>query len=440
MAGGEGNDLIYGGTENDYIYGQWGDDTIFGGAGNDTLLADNFPGDTRGDDLLYGGRGNDLMDVALGFDRAYGGRGNDKIIAAIDTAYAPPAAPSLFSGGRGFDALTLSIELVSDTTQAGDHLVMTADAQGYALSMGGVAVVMATGFERLDLTISQVGYCTLKGGAGVEVLTLQAGDVHVATKGGDDVVVLTEFGKDVLYGGAGTDLLVLRSAITLAAPMCLDVSSGSGLFLINGVSAGKVAGFETYEITGSQGADVFHLGEGNDRIEESTYWLSGNDLQDGGGGDDHLYGGTGYDTLIGGTGDDNLFGGNGLDRLIGGLGTDTMYGGAGPDIFIFTSLADSGTVSGQIDIIREFSVRPGDASYDDRIDLSAIDAMPGTATHDALQFIGSGEFTTAGQVRVVQVGPTAYLEINTVDNAGAEMAIALTAFSAATFGAEDLIL
>ena len=102
-------------------------------------------------------------------------------------------------------------------------------------------------------------------------------------------------------------------------------------------------------------------------------------------------GGTGNDTLIandlgctlmGGAGVDTLTGGAGIDRLFGGSGVDTMTGGGGADNFVF-AFGESSASSGQHDRIIDF------VSGVDRIDLSAIDAIAGTAALDLFRFLGT---------------------------------------------------
>ncbi len=59
---------------------------------------------------------------------------------------------------------------------------------------------------------------------------------------------------------------------------------------------------------------------------------SSDDLLDGGGNSDKLFGGEGADTLIAGAGDDYLEGGIGADSLQGGADSDTLLGMSGDDI------------------------------------------------------------------------------------------------------------
>jgi serralysin len=109
---------------------------------------------------------------------------------------------------------------------------------------------------------------------------------------------------------------------------------------------------------------------------------------------ENAIGGSGNDRLIandlgcalsGGAGNDTLIGGAGNDRLIGGAGTDTLTGGGGADTFVFLP-GDSSAASGQHDRITDFT------SGADHIDLSGIDAISATDSHDLFHFIGAAGF------------------------------------------------
>jgi Ca2+-binding RTX toxin-like protein len=99
-------------------------------------------------------------------------------------------------------------------------------------------------------------------------------------------------------------------------------------------------------------------------------------------------GGAGQDRILGGRGEDVLMGEAGNDRLLGGAGRDSLTGGAGADQFVFAK-AD---LTGQMDVITDMTAL-------DQIDLSRIDANRHQAGDDAFQFIGSAEFSGAGQLR-----------------------------------------
>ncbi|OCK58333.1 M10 family metallopeptidase C-terminal domain-containing protein [Bradyrhizobium sp. LMTR 3] len=112
----------------------------------------------------------------------------------------------------------------------------------------------------------------------------------------------------------------------------------------------------------------------------------------GGSGNDRLIASNMSCTLSGGGGNDTLIGGTGNDRLIGGSGVDTLTGGSGGDTFAF-AFGDSSAGSGQHDKIIDFGTGT------DRIDLSGIDAIGGTATLDQFIFIATAGFSgSAGQL------------------------------------------
>jgi Ca2+-binding RTX toxin-like protein len=89
-------------------------------------------------------------------------------------------------------------------------------------------------------------------------------------------------------------------------------------------------------LNGGGGNDVLEGGVGDDRMIGG----GGHDLLIGGGGDDYqignagsdtLFGGDGHDRLNGAAGNDHIFGGDGNDRMLGGGGRDRMEGQAGDD-------------------------------------------------------------------------------------------------------------
>lgn len=110
--------------------------------------------------------------------------------------------------------------------------------------------------------------------------------------------------------------------------------------------------------------------------------------------------GAGDDRLTGNAAVNVLSGGGGNDILQGGFGGDRPEGGAGADIFVYGAgdSLDHGLRSdgkkGSPDLLTDF------VSGTDRIDLSAIDAIAGSAGDDAFIYIGAGAFTgQAGQLR-----------------------------------------
>ena len=86
-----------------------------------------------------------------------------------------------------------------------------------------------------------------------------------------------------------------------------------------------------------------------------------------------------------------LIGGRGWDILAGGDGLQRGDGEA--DEFVFKSIAQIGKSASQRDLIMDFETGL------DSIDLSAIDANKNMDGNQEFTFIGTGEFTAAGQLR-----------------------------------------
>lgn len=80
-------------------------------------------------------------------------------------------------------------------------------------------------------------------------------------------------------------------------------------------------------ISGGDGNDVIEGGNGDDTIAGDA----GNDVIEGKSGNDSLLGGDGDDRIEGHGGQDVLRGGDGNDDLSGGRGDDDLFGGAGDD-------------------------------------------------------------------------------------------------------------
>ncbi len=158
-------------------------------------------------------------------------------------------------------------------------------------------------------------------------------------------VTLTGYG----YGTVFTGDLPAMTEIFLASPF----STGSATHILSGTgfTIPKAAGIQMFDYdTSIGGDDILNGGNGNDSIDGN----SGNDI---------INGDNGRDTLVGGVGNDILIGGNGRDTLVGGVGDDTLTGGNGRDTFVFASGFGN-------DVITDFNV-----SGADQIDLSAFSGL-----------------------------------------------------------------
>ncbi|MEM7523656.1 MAG: fasciclin domain-containing protein [Pseudomonadota bacterium] len=119
---------------------------------------------------------------------------------------------------------------------------------------------------------------------------------------------------------------------------------------------------------GGRGDDELIGGDRDDHIAGRR----GDDTIDGGRGDDVLRGGKGRDEIFGGEGDDILRGGKGRDELTGGGGDDKLIGGRGRDSFDFADLSGADTVRGLSD---------KDTVTFDSADLADFDALLDASLH-----------------------------------------------------------
>ena len=116
------------------------------------------------------------------------------------------------------------------------------------------------------------------------------------------------------------------------------------------------------------------------------------------------------DLFDGGDGKDVLKGFAGDDVLQGGTGVDTLFGGKGGDTFVFSAINDSGPLSTNRDVIRDFNSLDGDV-----IDLGLIDANSTTRGNQAFTYISSSDFSgVAGELRseTVANGIIVYGDVN----------------------------
>jgi Ca2+-binding RTX toxin-like protein len=227
--------------------------------------------------------------------------------------------------------------------------------------------------EGLPMGVGGFHHQTLIGGPGPEGINYWQGfgDDTLYGNGGDDWIS-GGYGHDLLYGGDGDDQLLadpydyhpdpVATPGPLLPPPTLDgkdyVDGGEGNDriggggnddrLIGGAGDDKIWGDALTRgtfIDNPDGSQTFVsltgvLHPGNDILEGGE----GNDELHGDGGDDILDGGAGNDLLIGDTqpgeavltsmepGDDFLSGGEGDDELQGNAGHDVLLGGSGDDL------------------------------------------------------------------------------------------------------------
>ncbi len=258
----------------------------------------------------------------------------------------------------------------------------------------------------------------------------------------NDIFLDGAAGADVLYGGAGNDILQYRYAedsgvqnvffgdagedaleVYLTAQEFANTTTLLSLYSMNNfiqqnrlnaafdgmqfvssLIAATVAGIETIRVynngayisdfftgnyvagqllTGSAAGDTLAGTVGDDVIQglsgnDTLHGLSGADTLYGDAGNDHLYGEQGNDTLNGGLGDDVLEGEDGHDSMSGNEGADQINSGSGDDT------AQGG--DGDDDIHGEdgHDILKGDAGNDALVGGLGNDALEGGAGNDTL--------------------------------------------------------
>jgi Ca2+-binding RTX toxin-like protein len=118
-------------------------------------------------------------------------------------------------------------------------------------------------------------------------------------------------------------------------------------------------------------------GDGDDTV----YGTENNDLLDGGGHDDHLYGNDGDDDLYGRAGNDSLYGGRSHDDIYGDEGDDTLEGNGGIDTI--DGGAGNDTIYGDNHDLS--SNQGGDPGNDNLFGGSGADQLFGQAGTDTLR-------------------------------------------------------
>ena len=222
---------------------------------------------------------------------------------------------------------------------------------------------------------------TMEGGTGDDIYYVDAANSTVteAAGAGNDMIRTT---VDVVLA-AGSEVEEIRAA-NLAGTLGLNITGSDSANLIRGDAGNNVldgrGGADT--MYGYEGDDLYRIDDVNDTVIE----VNGNDTVEasinltlgstwgvevlraiGGSGltlqgnqfDNRIEGDGGADWLLGNAGNDTLVGGAGDDTLYGGPGNDALTGGAGSDIFTFSPS------NGQ-DVVTDFT------TGQDKLDLTQV--------------------------------------------------------------------
>ncbi|MFC7475027.1 peroxidase family protein [Dankookia sp. GCM10030260] len=339
MAGGGGDDALWGDGGSDTLSGGAGDDALVGDAGDDSLSG------MAGDDVLKGGDGDDTIDPGEGDDLLLGGKGRDLLLPGADAKEA--------FGGQG-----------NDTILAGDDGWAIFGNEDNDWLQGGEGDDEVVGDNNDPFGVTPI--------AGDDVLAGGGGDDTIRGEYGDDVILFGP-GNDSMDGGRGFDWLAHAGGASGIAVdfWALDIDAVEG---ISGAGGDDTLAGDSFAADGLADASLI---VGLSALLGDTSFTGGNiilggggsDFLEGRGGDDFLHGDASLSVSL--TGEGTAGGiersiriaeagsGAGADTLYGGAGADTLAGGDGADAFRFLLAADGG------DLILDFT------SGEDVIEISA---------------------------------------------------------------------
>ncbi|MBY7916426.1 cadherin-like domain-containing protein, partial [Vibrio fluvialis] len=161
--------------------------------------------------------------------------------------------------------------------------------------------------------------------AGQVDIVNSADELKAALQGAETITDIAEMGNDTVNGNEGNDILFGDSINTDGLPWA-DVGVDADSKIGAGYN-GLVEFLELRDGSTPSLVDIYEFIKDNHEL----FNVAG----DSRGGDDILNGGDGNDILYGQGGDDTLNGGAGNDILIGGYGNDILTGGDGDDLFVF---------------------------------------------------------------------------------------------------------
>jgi Ca2+-binding RTX toxin-like protein len=310
------------------------------------------------------------------------------------------------------------------------------------------------GTSLADIINGNAGSDSLYGLGGDDIINGGSGHDYLSGGDGNDILIPGS-GVNDLRGGAGNDTFVMSARSTTSGysdDLVYDMTDGDKV----DVSAWGISDFSQIQAVmgvNSYGAAInaFYNGQTHllsflgvlrSQFEASDFIYSNAagstqsgtayaDMLFGSRGDDVLNGLAGCDTLLGGIGNDAINGGANDDRLFGGAGRDMLSGGAGCDVYAYQTASDSSFGSSH-DVITDFQLGA------DWIDLRRIDANAGLSGNQAFSWIGTGEFTAAGQLRYAQANGVTIIYGNTDADLTPELQIELT--GAFTLHSYDFIL
>jgi Ca2+-binding RTX toxin-like protein len=322
--------LIQGNNGNNFLKGDTNplnlDDEIRGFDGDDILKG------LSGNNLLKGGKGNDVLNATRsnGNNQLYGGSGKDRLKGVYGN--------NTFDGGTGFDYLSLAGSFVSNSATGVTMTIDNDDPTSGSIVLGATTTIFRS-IERFNLSGTNYDD-TFFGGIGDDSFSVGLGNDKVSGGAGEDLVTVSYYAAntavtiDVTIDSSDPNSGLLVSNLNSVNYQSIErfYIYGSKFDDLLHTGAGDDA------IYSYDGNDTVYGGAGNDYIDNSQgsdnlYGGNGNDTINAlGSGNNNLYGEDGDDTLKGkSSGSDNIYGGAGNDAIEAAGGQDLVDGGTGDD-------------------------------------------------------------------------------------------------------------
>lgn len=326
VVGGAGTDFVFGESGTDWIQGHGGNDFIDGGEDADILQGDGpvtdlyfdevYPGSPseQGDDTIFGRGGNDLLNGGGGDDYLDGGEGDDILEGGDGNDYliGGPGGDRL-DGGAGDDVYAFA---------PGDGTDQITDFDGMNQIRFGASIVPLD----VGLVLSTNGGLLLTYSATAQPQSTDAllGAMFETTTAQPDSIVINLRGESIDPASIPAKLpdfsLGFEGGARIGLQDLIIATPGVGTTII-GTEASDV-------LLDVAGDDLLQGGAGDDSI----YGFTGNNRLEGGDGNDQIVAFLGSNAIDGGGGNDILIGGAGTDQIDGGEGDDTLFGAAGDDV------------------------------------------------------------------------------------------------------------
>jgi Ca2+-binding RTX toxin-like protein len=432
ISAGAGNDLLDGGSGDDFIDGGAGNDTYFFGRGYGQDQINDVDATVGAADTVALGAGISPDDLLISQDPTdpsnlvlrIAGTGDaltiigqlasaDKGVEVIRFADGTEWDRSIFQGRLIVGTVVADANLTG--TDYNDHIDGLAGADTMVGGKGGDTYVVD---DPLDVVVEDADagndvvetHISYQLGTNVEGLVLLDGGITGTGNAGDNWIVASGYGGNVLDGGAGSDTLVgANGDDTYVVDNLGDKVIENDLWSYDIVKASLswtlTDGLEELELTGTGNFD----GTGNELDNKIT----------GNGGDNTLTGDAGNDTLIGGGGNDTLVGGLGFDtaKFLGNIADyDVVQTAQGWTVTDKRSVALDGTdtVTG----VEYLLFADGKIVLQESIDLTDDDAADNTVAEN----VATG--TVVGLTIIgVDSDPQATVTYSLLDDAGGRFTI-----------------